>query len=99
MKRFASLIAVPAVVAACLFALAGGAVASAASALPTLNLALTGKTGISVSGSEVSGAVSVVSTFTGKGQGQAALVRLNPALPRRRRSRRDSRQFRAITGT
>ena len=68
--------------AACLFALAGGAAAaSAASALPTLNLALTGKTGISVSGSEVSGAVNVVSTFTGKGQGQAALVRLNPALP------------------
>ncbi|MGB8879526.1 MAG: hypothetical protein WCD11_24640 [Solirubrobacteraceae bacterium] len=82
MKRFASLIAVPAVVTACLFALAGGAAAaSAASALPTLNLALTGKTGISVSGSEVSGAVNVVSTFTGKGQGQAALVRLNPALP------------------
>ena len=100
MKRFASLIAVPAVVTACLFALAGGAAAeSAASALPTLNLALTGKTGISVSGSEVSGAVNVVSTFTGKGQGQAALVRLNPALPRRRRSRRDSRQFRAITAT
>jgi hypothetical protein len=81
-KRFASLIAVPAVVAACLFALAGGAAGQrAASALPTLNLALTGKTGISVSGSEVSGAVNVVSTFTGKGQGQAALVRLNPALP------------------
>jgi hypothetical protein len=59
----------------------GAAAASGTSTLPTLNLALTGKTGISVSGSEVSGAVNVVSTFSGKGQGQAALVRLNPALP------------------
>lgn len=82
MKRFGSLIAVTAVVAACLVPLAGeAAAASGASTLPTLNLALTGKTGILVSGSEVSGAVNVVSTFTGKGQGQAALVRLNPALP------------------
>jgi len=62
--------------------LAGAATAaSAASTLPTLNLALTGKTGISVSGSEVSGAVNVVSTFTGKGQGQAVLIRVNPTVP------------------
>lgn len=82
MRRFASLIAVPAIVVACLVPLAGvAAAAGPASTLPTLNLALTGTTGISVSGSEVSGAVNVVSTFTGKGQGQAALVRLNPALP------------------
>jgi hypothetical protein len=81
-KRFGSLIAVTSVVATCAVGLVGGVTAaSAASTLPTLNLALTGKTGISVSGSEVSGAVNVVSTFTGKGQGQAALVRLNPALP------------------
>ena len=82
MRRFASLIAGSSVVVACLVPLAGAATAaSAASTLPTLNLALTGKTGISVSGSEVSGAVNVVSTFSGKGQGQAALVRVNPALP------------------
>jgi hypothetical protein len=81
-KRFGSLIAITAFAAACLVPLAGeAAAASGASTLPTLNLALTGKTGITVSGSEVSGAVNVVSTFAGKGQGQAALVRLNPALP------------------
>jgi hypothetical protein len=34
--------------------------------LPTLNVALTGATGVSVSGSAVSGAVNVVSTFSGK---------------------------------
>jgi hypothetical protein len=59
------------------FVLAAGS-ASGAATLPTLNLALTGTKGISISGSEVSGAVNVVSTFTGKGQGQAALVHLNP---------------------
>ena len=82
MRRFASLIAGSSVVVACLVPLAGAATAaSAASTLPTLNLALTGKTGISVSGSEVSGAVNVVSTFTGKGQGQAVLIRVNPTVP------------------
>ena len=82
MRRFASLIAGSSVAVACLVPLAGAATAaSAASTLPTLNLALTGKTGISVSGSEVSGAVNVVSTFTGKGQGQAVLIRVNPTVP------------------
>jgi hypothetical protein len=84
MKRFASLIAVTSAAVASAVILAGGATgatgASGASTLPTLNLALTGTKGISVSGSEASGAVNVVSTFTGKGQGQAALVRLNPAV-------------------
>jgi hypothetical protein len=82
-KRFGSLIVVTSVVAACVVGLvAGVAGASAASTLPTLNIALAGKTGISVSGSEVSGAVNVVSTFTGKGgPGSFALVRLNPNLP------------------
>ena len=82
MKRFGSLIVVMSVVAACAVGLVGGVTAaSAASTLPTLNLALTGKTGISVSGSEVSGAVNVVSTFTGKGQGQGVLIRVNPTVP------------------
>jgi hypothetical protein len=63
-------------------ALVGGATAaSAAPPLPTLNLALTGTKGITVSGSEVSGAVNVAATFSGKGQGQAALIRLNPNEP------------------
>jgi hypothetical protein len=83
MKRLATLLAAGVVVAGgSAFALAGGVTAaSSASALPTLKLALTGTKGISVSGSAVSGAVNVVSTFTGKGQGQAALVRLNPNVP------------------
>jgi len=60
-------------------ALAGGA--SGASSLPTLNIALTGTHGVTVSGQTVSGAVNVVSTFTGKGgPGEAGLVRLNPGV-------------------
>jgi hypothetical protein len=59
-------------------ALAGGA--SGASSLPTLTIALTGTHGVTVSGDTVSGAVNVVSTHTGKGQGEAALVRLDPGV-------------------
>jgi hypothetical protein len=82
MKRFASLIAcASAAIASAVFLTAGSTVASGASSLPTLNLALTGTKGISVSGSEVSGAVNIVSTFSGKGQGQAGLIRLNPSEP------------------
>ena len=81
MKRFGSLVVVSTVVAASVVGLTGGvAGASAASTLPTLNLALTGKTGIKVSGSEVSGAVNVASTFSGKGQGAFGLVRLNTGV-------------------
>jgi hypothetical protein len=83
LSRFRSVVVSSSVVAACVVGLAGGVTAaSAASTLPTLNIALAGKSGISVSGSEVSGAVNVVSTFTGKGgPGAFALVRLNPNLP------------------
>ena len=80
MKRLRSLIVVSSVVAACVVGLAGAAGASAASTLPTLNVAVTGKTAIKVSGSEVSGAVNVTSTFTGKGQGGYGLVRLNQGV-------------------
>ena len=58
----------------------GASGASAASALPALNVAVAGKTGIAVSGSEVSGAVSISSTFSGKGQGGYGLVRLNQGV-------------------
>jgi hypothetical protein len=76
-KRFASLIAaVSAMAVTGALALAGGA--SGAGSLPTLTVALTGTKGVSVSGTTVSGAVSVVSTFKGNGQGSLALVRLNP---------------------
>jgi hypothetical protein len=54
-KRFGSLVVVTSVVVACVVGLAGAAGASAASPLPTLNVAVAGKTGIKVSGSEVSG--------------------------------------------
>jgi hypothetical protein len=79
-KRLGSLIVVSSVVAACVIALAGAAGASAASTLPTLNVAVTGKTGIKVSGSEVSGAVNVTSTFSGQGQGGYGLVRLDQGV-------------------
>jgi hypothetical protein len=79
-KRFGSLVVVMSVVAACVVGLVGAAGASAASTLPALNVAVTGKTGITVSGSTVSGAVSVTSSFSGKGQGGYGLVRLNPGV-------------------
>lgn len=68
--------------------LAGGASgASSASSLPTLNIALTGTKGVSVSGSEVAGAVTVLSTFSGKAPSGPnsngptwGLVRLNPGV-------------------
>ena len=68
-KRLTSLIATAGALAVTgALVLAGGAgAAGTASSLPTLNIALTGTTGVSVSGSEVSGAVNVVSTFSGQG--------------------------------
>ena len=80
MKRLGSLVVVSSAVGACVVGLAGVGGASAASTLPTLNVTVTGKTGISVSGSTVSGAVSVASTFSGNGQGGFGLVRLNPGV-------------------
>lgn len=65
---------------------AGGAAVATASSpqqLPTLKLALTGTKGIAVSGSPVSGAVDVVSTFTGKAGANgadAAIFRLGPGV-------------------
>jgi hypothetical protein len=88
-KRLTSLIATAGVLAVTgALVLAGGAgAAGSASSLPTLNIALTGTTGVSVSGSEVSGAVNVVSTFTGKAPGGPnsngptwGLVRLDPGV-------------------
>jgi hypothetical protein len=79
-KRFGSLVGVTSIVAACVVGLVGVTGASAASALPALNVAVTGKTGIAVSGSTVQGAVSITSTFSGKGQGGYGLVRLNQGV-------------------
>ena len=64
-KRFASLAATAGLLASAgVFALPGAAHADGS--LPTLTVALKGITGVSVSGSEVSGAVSITATFTGK---------------------------------
>jgi hypothetical protein len=87
-KRLTVLVAtVSALAVTAALAFAGGAGAAGTSSLPTLNIALTGTTGVSVSGSEVSGAVNVVSTFSGKApSGPNAngptwgLVRLNPGV-------------------
>ena len=84
-RRIASCLAIAGAVAS-IGAFAAVATASAASLLPTLNVALSGVKGVAVSGSMVSGAVNVVSTFTGKapngpGGGPAfGLVRLNPGV-------------------
>jgi hypothetical protein len=78
-KRVASLIAAGGALGAVgAIALAGGA--SGASNLPTITVALTGSKSVSVSGPTVSGAVNVVSTFSGKGTGAVGLVRLNPGV-------------------
>jgi hypothetical protein len=72
-------------VAAATVVLAGSAWA-ARTALPTLNIALSGAKGISVSGSMVSGAVSVVSTFSGTlprgsmGGADFGLIQLRPGV-------------------
>jgi hypothetical protein len=79
-KRFGSLVFVTSVVAACVVGLVGAVGASAASVLPTLNVAVAGRTGIAVSGSTVSGAVNVSSTFSGKGQGGYGLIRLDQGV-------------------
>ncbi len=86
MKRFASLLAVASIIgggaAMALTSAAATAApgASAAANLPAMTVAVTGKTGIAVSGSTVSGAVSITSTFSGKGQGGYGLVRLNQGV-------------------
>jgi hypothetical protein len=88
-KRLSSLIATAGALAVTgALVLAGGAgAAGSAGSLPTLTIALTGTTGVSVSGSEVSGAVNVVSTFSGKAPSGPnsngptwGLVRLNPGV-------------------
>jgi len=85
-KRFRPLTAAAsALVAVGALALPGAA--GAASSLPTLTVALQGVNGVSVSGSTVSGAVNVVSTFSGKAPSgpnsngpSFGLVRLDPGV-------------------
>lgn len=85
-KQFTALAAVAAAIATTAL-LALTPVASGASSLPTMKVALSGTKGVSVSGSEVSGAVTITSTFTGHAPtGPNAngptygLVRLDPGV-------------------
>jgi hypothetical protein len=87
MKRVISVIAAVGAAAGGAFALAGSAgAAPGPSALPTLRITLTGTKGVTVSGDAVSGAVSVVSTFSGKaprgnnGGPELGLLRLDPGV-------------------
>lgn len=92
MKRFTSRAIAVGALSVGLAVASGPGVASAShpsvsSSLPTLNVALTGTTGVSVSGSTVSGAVNVTSTFSGKAPSgpnangpTLGLVRLNPGV-------------------
>ena len=87
MKRFASLLAAASMLgggAALVLSSAAATAdpgASAASSLPTMNVAVTGKSSVSVSQSTVpEGAVSITSTFSGKGQGAFGLVRLDQGV-------------------
>jgi hypothetical protein len=86
MKRLASLLAAASIIGGgAAMALTSAAAtaspgASAAANLPTMTVAVTGKTGVAVSGSTVSGAVSITSTFSGKGQGAYGLVRLHDGV-------------------
>lgn len=86
MKRFVSLLAGTSILAgSAALALSGTAAtaappASSAGTLPTITIALSGTHGVSVSGSTVSGAVNVVGTYHGKGEGDFGLIRLNPGV-------------------
>ncbi len=85
-RRFGALAAAASVLAtAGVFALSGAAHADGS--LPTLTVALKGVSGVSVSGSEVSGAVSITATFTGKAPSgpnsngpSFGIVRLDPGV-------------------
>ena len=84
-KRFMSLVAMAGALAVGALVLPGAAGATVAP--PTMTVALHGTQSISVSGNTVSGAVTVVSTFSGKAptgpnanEPSYALVRLNPGV-------------------
>ncbi|HEY5317520.1 MAG TPA: hypothetical protein VIJ20_06035 [Solirubrobacteraceae bacterium] len=82
MKRFRWLLATSGMlVVTSMAALAtSGAGASAANVLPTLTMALNGKT-VVVGGTVVSGAVNIQTTVTGEAQGGPGLVLLKPGEP------------------
>ena len=83
MKRTTTLIAALSAVAGAAYGLIGGTATAtstrAASSLPTVSIAMNGKT-IAVSGTLVSGAVNIASTVTNERLGEPTLVRLNPGV-------------------
>ena len=82
MKRIVSLAATAILAGAGLFVVAGGltaAASSAAAGLPTLTLALNGKT-VVVGGSTVSGGVNVQTTVTKQSSGEPTLFALKPGV-------------------
>ncbi len=84
MSRWGVALGASALVGAAAVAFAGGA-GAARTTLPTLNIALNGTKGVSVSGSMVSGAVSIASTFAGtlphgSMGAEFGLVHLNPGV-------------------
>ncbi len=80
MKRIVSLAATATVLGVLVAGGLTAAASSAASGLPTLTLALNGKT-VVVGGSTESGAVNIVTTVTKEASGEPALIRLNPGVP------------------
>lgn len=79
MKRIVSLAAAATVLGVLVAGGLTAAASSAASGLPTLTLALNGKS-VTVGGMLQSGAVNVVSTVTKEAQGDPALIRLDPGV-------------------
>jgi hypothetical protein len=78
-KRLMWLVVTAGAVAAGFVVVLAGGVASASSSLPTLTIAMDGKS-VTVGGSEVSGAVNIVTTVTKESMGGPALVRLDPGV-------------------
>jgi hypothetical protein len=79
MKRMVSLAATATVLGVLVAGGLTAAASSAASALPTLTLAMNGKS-ITVGGTLQSGAVNIVSTVTKEAQGNPTLLRLDPGV-------------------
>ncbi len=81
MKRLMTLLIAVPVATAAIVAASGAASGAPGGSLSTLHIALTGKTGVSVSEKTVpSGAVNVVTTFSGNGRGDFGIIRLNDGV-------------------
>lgn len=79
MRRFTSLLAAAVLTGAAAVALLTTAASGAAPAMPTINLTMNGSS-ITAAGTELSGAVNVVSNVTGVNQAQPRLIYLFPGV-------------------